>query len=46
MDAGALYHTDERNYINYGTKYTRDRVYAMKKVIEPIEDSLDDFEIF
>jgi len=38
--------TLERNDIHYGTKYSRDKIYAMKKIIEPVGESLDDYEIF
>lgn len=38
--------TLERDDISVGGTYSNDRVYAMKKVIEPIGESLSDFEIF
>ncbi|WP_050523189.1 molybdopterin-dependent oxidoreductase [Pseudorhodobacter wandonensis] len=38
--------TLERDDISVGGTYSNDRVYAMKKVIEPIGDSLSDYEIF
>ena len=38
--------TLEQDDITSGGTYSNDRVYAMKKVIEPIEDSLPDYEIF
>lgn len=38
--------TLERDDISVGGTYSNDRVYAMKKVIEPLGDSLSDFEIF
>ena len=38
--------TLEQDDITSGGTYSNDRVYAMKKVIEPVEDSLPDFEIF
>jgi len=36
----------ERNDISVGGTYSNDRIYAMKQVIEPVEESRDDFEIF
>ncbi|WP_068310195.1 molybdopterin-dependent oxidoreductase [Polycladidibacter hongkongensis] len=38
--------TLERDDITSGGTYSNDRVYAMKKVIEPIGESLSDYEIF
>ncbi|NQY68558.1 MAG: molybdopterin-dependent oxidoreductase [Flavobacteriales bacterium] len=38
--------TVERDDIHYGSKYSRDRIYAQRKLIEPVEESLDDYEIF
>ena len=38
--------TLEQDDITSGGTYSNDRVYAMKKVIEPLEDSLPDYEIF
>ena len=38
--------TLEQNDITSGGTYSNDRVYAMKKVIEPIGESLPDYEIF
>lgn len=38
--------TLEQDDITSGGTYSNDRVYAMKKVIEPIGDSLPDYEIF
>ncbi|SFZ98798.1 Anaerobic dimethyl sulfoxide reductase chain A [hydrothermal vent metagenome] len=38
--------TLERNDISSGGTYSNDKIYAMKKAIEPIGESLDDFEIF
>lgn len=38
--------TLEQDDITSGGTYSNDRVYAMKKVIEPVGDSLPDFEIF
>ncbi len=38
--------TLERDDISVGGTYSNDRVYAMKKVIEPIGESLSDFAIF
>ena len=38
--------TLEQDDITSGGTYSNDRVYAMKKVIEPVEDSLPDYEIF
>lgn len=38
--------TLERNDISSGGTYSNDKIYAMKKVIEPVGESLDDFEIF
>ncbi|MEZ5882342.1 MAG: molybdopterin-dependent oxidoreductase [Paracoccaceae bacterium] len=36
----------ERDDISVGGTYSNDRIYAMKKVIEPVAESRDDFEIF
>ena len=36
----------ERNDITSGGTYSNDKVYAMKKIIEPLGESLDDYEIF
>ncbi|KZL00306.1 MULTISPECIES: molybdopterin-dependent oxidoreductase [unclassified Pseudovibrio] len=36
----------ERDDITSGGTYSNDRVYAMKKVIEPLGESLSDYEIF
>jgi trimethylamine-N-oxide reductase (cytochrome c) len=38
--------TLEQDDITSGGTYSNDRVYAMKKVIEPVEESLPDYEIF
>ena len=38
--------TVERDDITSGGTYSNDKVYAMKKIIEPLGDSLDDYEIF
>ena len=38
--------TIERNEISSGGTYSKDKVYAMRKIIEPLGESLDDFEIF
>ncbi|MDF3414598.1 molybdopterin-dependent oxidoreductase [Sulfitobacter sp. M57] len=38
--------TLEQDDITSGGTYSNDRVYAMKKVIEPVGDSLPDYEIF
>jgi trimethylamine-N-oxide reductase (cytochrome c) len=38
--------TVERNDITSGGTYSNDKIYAMKKIIEPLGESLDDFEIF
>ena len=38
--------TLEKNEISSGGTYSKDKVYAMRKVIEPLGESLDDFEIF
>ncbi len=38
--------TLERNDISSGGTYSNDKVYAMRQVIEPVGESLDDFEIF
>ncbi|MEO1469229.1 MAG: molybdopterin-dependent oxidoreductase [Pseudomonadota bacterium] len=38
--------TLERNEISSGGTYSKDKVYAMKQVIEPLGESLDDWEIF
>ena len=38
--------TLERDDITSGGTYSNDKVYAMKKVIEPIGESLSDYEIF
>ncbi len=38
--------TLERDEISSGGTYSKDKVYAMRKVIEPLGESLDDFEIF
>lgn len=38
--------TLERNDITSGGTYSNDKVYAMRQVIEPVGESLDDFEIF
>ncbi|MBT4888437.1 MAG: molybdopterin-dependent oxidoreductase [Rhodospirillales bacterium] len=36
----------ERNDITSGGTYSNNKIYAMKKTIEPVGESLDDFEIF
>lgn len=36
----------ERDDISWGGTYGADKIYAMRKVIEPYGESLDDFEIF
>jgi len=36
----------ERNDISSGGTYSNNKIYAMKKVIDPVGESLDDFEIF
>ncbi|NQY66113.1 MAG: molybdopterin-dependent oxidoreductase [Flavobacteriales bacterium] len=38
--------TLERDDIHYGSAYSRDRIYSQRKVIEPVEESLDDWDIF
>ncbi|WP_323005208.1 molybdopterin-dependent oxidoreductase [Pseudorhodobacter sp.] len=38
--------TLEQDDISVGGTYSNDKIYAMKKVIEPIGDSLPDYEIF
>ncbi|WP_347309663.1 molybdopterin-dependent oxidoreductase [Defluviimonas sp. SAOS-178_SWC] len=38
--------TLEQDDISMGGTYSNDKVYAMKKVIEPVGDSLPDYEIF
>lgn len=38
--------TLEQNDITSGGTYSNDKIYAMKKVIEPVAESLPDFEIF
>ncbi|WP_119006031.1 molybdopterin-dependent oxidoreductase [Vibrio halioticoli] len=38
--------TLERNDVTSGGTYSADKVYAMRQVIEPYGESLDDFEIF
>lgn len=38
--------TLERNDISSGGTYSNDKIYAMRQVIEPVGESLDDFEIF
>lgn len=38
--------TLERNGLTSGGTYSNNKVYAMKQVIEPIGESLDDFDIF
>ena len=38
--------TLERDEISSGGTYSKDKVFAMKKVIEPLGESLDDLEIF
>ncbi|QFT33205.1 Dimethyl sulfoxide/trimethylamine N-oxide reductase precursor [Labrenzia sp. THAF82] len=36
----------ERDEISSGGTYSKDKVYAMRKLIDPVGESLDDFEIF
>lgn len=36
----------ERNDMSSGGTYSNDKIYAMRQVIEPVGESLDDFEIF
>lgn len=38
--------TVERDDISIGGSYSNNVIYAMKKVIDPVGESLDDFEIF
>lgn len=38
--------TLERNGLTSGGTYSNDKIYAMRKVINPVGESLDDFEIF
>ena len=38
--------TLERNGITSGGTYSNDKIYAMKQLIQPLGESLDDFEIF
>lgn len=38
--------TLERDDISVGGTYSNDRIYAMKKIIEPIEESRNDWDIF
>ena len=38
--------TLERNDISSGGTYSNNKIYAMKQVIEPVGESLDDYEIF
>lgn len=38
--------TVERDDISSGGTYNIDKIYAMKQVIKPVGDALDDFEIF
>ncbi len=38
--------TLERNGMTSGGTYSNDRIYAMRQVIEPVGESLNDFEIF
>lgn len=38
--------TFERDDLTFGGSYSQDYVYAMKKVIEPVGESRNDFEIF
>ena len=38
--------TLERNDITSGGTYSNDKIYAMKKVVEPIGESLSDYEIY
>ena len=36
----------ERNDITSGGTYSNNKIYAMKKAVDPVGESLDDFEIF
>ncbi len=38
--------TLERNDLSSGGTYSNDKIYAMRQVIKPYGESLDDFEIF
>ncbi|WP_298359587.1 molybdopterin-dependent oxidoreductase [uncultured Litoreibacter sp.] len=38
--------TVERDEISSGGTYSKDKVYAMRQIIKPVGESLDDFEIF
>lgn len=38
--------TFERDDITFGGSYSMDYIYAMKKVIEPLHEARDDFEVF
>ncbi|GAA7887744.1 hypothetical protein HpMS199_13590 [Helicobacter pylori] len=38
--------TMERDDITFGGSYSKNVVYAMRKVIEPVYESKDDYEIF
>ncbi|WP_033916228.1 molybdopterin-dependent oxidoreductase [Campylobacter sputorum] len=38
--------TLERDDISYGGSYSQDYVYAMKKVIEPLYEARDDYDVF
>ncbi|MCL1137852.1 molybdopterin-dependent oxidoreductase [Shewanella pneumatophori] len=38
--------TLERNDMSSGGTYSNNKIYAMKQVIEPVGESLDDYEIF
>lgn len=38
--------TLERDDISFGGSYSQDWVYAMKKVVEPIGESKDDYDVF
>ncbi len=38
--------TVERDEISSGGTYSKDKVYAMRQIIKPLGESLDDFEIF
>jgi trimethylamine-N-oxide reductase (cytochrome c) len=38
--------TVEKNEISSGGTYSKDKVYAMRQIIKPLGESLDDFEIF
>ncbi len=38
--------TLEKNEISSGGTYSKDKVYAMRQVIKPLGESLDDYEIF